>query len=323
MLYNNFRSKVGENMEYIIKNNSYRLLKQKLNELMKDIDKDNITYFDLTENKIEEILEECNYNSLFNELKGIVVYNANIFSAKYEYKEELEKLENYLNNPNQYTTLIFVTDSVSLKKKCAKVIKDKGNYFELEMPKDNELSDKIKEYLSNNNYKIESSAINELINNLDSNYDYILNELDKIIVVKKDYVITKEDIDKYTIKLEKDNIFDFVDCIIEKDDKKMYKYLDKFINEKNEPAILFSNVATQYRLIYASKNLIKQGYSEKDIATEFDVHPYRIKLAIQNSYNYTNTELKEKLLYLGELDEKIKLGMLDKYVALKLFLVNI
>ena len=310
-------------MEYIIKSNSYRLLKEKLNSLLANIEKENITYFDLTENSINEILEECNYNSLFNDKKGIVVYNSNIFSTKHEYVSELETLEKYLDNPNQFTTLIFITESVSLKKKCVKIIKENGNYFELDMPKNTELNDKIKEYLSKNNYKIETIALNTIINNLNNNYDYILNELDKIMVVKKDYVINKEDIDKYTIKFEEINIFDFVDSIIKKEDKKIYKYLESFINKKNEPAILFSNIATQYRLIYASKNLIKQGLSEKDIASKLDIHPYRVKLAIQNSYNYTNTELKEKILYIGELDEKIKLGILDKYVALKLFLVNI
>lgn len=310
-------------MEYIIKSNSYRLLKEKIDNITANIDKENITYFDLNENTIEEILEECNYNSLFNELKGIIVYNSNIFSTKYEYKEELEKLEKYLNNPNQYTTLIFITDNVSLKKKCVKIIKDNNNYIELNKPEKEELEIKIKEYLSNNNYKIESNALNKLINNLNSNYDYILNEIDKILLVKKDYVINIDDIEKYTIKILEDNIFDFIDCIIKKEDKKIYKFLEKYISSKNEPSILFANIATQYRLIYASKNLTKQGYSEKDIATSFDIHPYRIKLAIQNSYNYTNTELKEKLLYIGELDEKIKLGILDKYVALKLFLVNL
>lgn len=310
-------------MEYIIKSNSYRLLKSKLDELTKDIEKDNITYFDLSENNIKEIIEECNYTSLFNDKKAIIVNNTNIFNTKYEYKEELNILENYLNNPNNNTTLIFIADSVSTKKKCVKIIKDKDNYFILNSPLEDELKACVKDYLKKNNFKIETPALNLLLDNLENNYDYILNELDKVIIVKKDYVINKEDIEKYTIKTKTDNIFDFVEYIIKKNESKIYEYLERFIYEKNEPAIIFSNVATQYRLIYSSKNLVKQGYSEKEIAELFDIHPYRVKLALNNSYNYTNTELKEKLLYIGELDEKIKLGLLDKYVALKLFIINI
>jgi len=310
-------------MEYIIKSNSYRLTKQKINELISGIEKDNIAYFDLTENNIKEVLEECNYNSLFNEKKAIIVNNTNIFNTKYEYKEELNYLENYLNNPNINTILIFIADSVSLKKKCVKIINDNNNYFNLMMPKDDELKSEIKEYLKQNNYKIENNALNLIIDNLEENYDYILNELDKVIIIKKDYKNTKEDIDKYTIKNKKDNIFDFVELIIKKNESKIYEYLERYIDDKNEPAILFANIATQYRIIYSSKNLIKEGYSEKEIASLLDIHPYRVKLAINNSYNYTNKELLEKLLYIGELDEQIKLGILDKYIALKLFIINI
>ena len=310
-------------MEYIIKTNSYRLLKEKLNELTKDIDKDNITYLDLTENSIKEIIEECNYTSLFDDKKAIVVNNTNIFNTKYEYKDELEILEKYLNNPNSNTTLVFIADSVSKKKKCVKIINDNNNYFELNSPMDDELKSCVKDYLKKNSYKIETSALNLLLDNLENKYDYILNELDKVMIVKKDYLITKEDIEKYTISTKCDNIFDFVEYIVKKNETKMIEYLERFINDKNEPAILLSNVATQYRLIYSTKNLSKEGYSEKEIAEMLDVHPYRVKLAKNNSYNYTNSELKERLLYIGKLDEQIKLGLIDKYIALKMFIISI
>lgn len=309
-------------MEYIIKSSSYRLLKAKINELTKDIDNDNITYYDLSIDSLSTILEECNYSSLFCDKKAIIVYNTNLFNTKYEYVSDLDLLENYLMNPNKNTELIFIADSINLKKKCAKLIKDNNNLFELEI-KENELSDKVKEYLTNLGFKIENKALNILLSNELNNYDYILNEIDKVTIIKKDKVITLDDINNYTIKLDKDNLFDFVDAVIKKNEIKTYKYLIEYINENKEPAILFSNLANQYRLIYSVKNLIKEGYSEKELATIFNIHAYRIKLAHDNGYNYTNEELKDKLLLIGKLDEKIKSGIIDKYSALKYFLTSL
>ena len=268
-------------MEYIIKSDSYRLLKNKINELTKNIDKDNITYFDLTIDNLSIILEECNYSSLFCDKKAIIVYNTNIFGTKYEYMNDLELLEKYLNNQ------------------------------------------KVKEYINNLGFKIENNVLNDLINNLNKNYDYILNEIDKVSIIKEDKIITKEDINKYTIKLETDILFDFVDAIIKKEEKKVYNYMMEYIKENKEPAILFSNIASQYRLIYSVKNLIKEGYRETEIATLFKIHEYRVKLAHDKSYNYTNEELKNKLLLIGKLDEKIKTGHIDKYSALKYFLTSL
>lgn len=310
-------------MEYIIKSSSYRLLSSKIKELTSNIDKENITYFDLSIDSLSTILEECNYSSLFNDKKAIIVNNTNIFGTKYEYKDDLEKLERYLNNPNDNTILIFVADSVTVKKKCVKIIKDNGNLIEISKPVGKELENKIKSYLSELGYKIENIALNNLITNLNENYDYCLNELDKVMIVKKDYLIVNDDIDKYTIKIKEDNIFDFVDDVIKKDTNEIFKKLDKFINDKQEPAILLSNIASQYRLMLSTKNLIKEGFSEKIIADELGIHPYRVKLAREKAYNYTNDELINKLLKIGELDEKIKMGLIDKYIALKLFLVDL
>ena len=308
---------------YIIKSESYRLLDNKIKELTNGIDKENITHFDLTIDTLKDIIEECNYTSLFNDKKAVIVNNTNIFGTKYEYKEDMELLEKYLNNSNKDTELIFIADNVSLKKKCVKIIKDNGNLFELKKPVGDDLRKMVIDYLKQDNFKIENSALTKLITNLNSNYDFILNEIDKVIVVKKDYLITNEDIDKYTIKIVEENIFDFVDLVIKKDSKNIFIKLEKYIQEKQEPAILLSNIASQYRLIYSVKNLTRKGYSEKEIADELGIHPYRVKLAREKSYNYTNDELKDKLLSIGSLDEKVKLGIIDKYVALKLFLVNL
>ena len=310
-------------MVYIIKSESYRLLDSKIKELTDGIDKENITHFDLTIDTLKDIIEECNYTSLFNDKKAVIVNNTNIFGTKYEYKEDMELLEKYLNNYNKDTELIFITDSVSLKKKCVKIIKDNGNLFELKKPVGDDLRKMVIDYLKQDNFKIENSALTKLITNTLENYDFILNEIDKVIVVKKDYLITNEDIDKYTIKIVEENIFDFVDLVIKKDTKNIFIKLEKYIQEKQEPAILLSNIASQYRLIYSVKNLTRKGFSEKEIADELGIHPYRVKLAREKSYNYTNDELKDKLLSIGSLDEKVKLGIIDKYVALKLFLVNL
>ena len=309
-------------MEFILKSNSYRLLKNKIDELTDGINKDNIIYYDLSIDNINEIIEECNYVSLFLEKKAVIVNNTNIFNTKFEYKNELDMLEKYLNNPNPNTILIFICDSISLKKKCVKIINDKNNIIEININEE-DVSEKVKDYLKSNNFKIDNKALNKLVNNLNKNYDYILNELDKIIIVKKDYLITLDDINKYCINISQVNIFDFIDFVIKKDINKVFKYLNDIIEVGVEVSIILSNLATQYRLIYCVKNMMNENNSEEEIAKKLNVHPYRVKLSYQSSFNYSNSELEEKILRVGDLDEKIKLGLIDKYNALKLFFVSL
>ena len=308
-------------MIYIIKSESYRLLKNTIKKIIKDIDDNNIYYYDLLVDKLKDILEESDYNSLFDTKKVSIIYNTNIFGAKYEYKEDLELIKKYLDKRND-NIIIFIVDSISLKKSVVKQIKEQGNLYDLKTPEKDELNTLVKSYIKDNNFKIDNNALIELINRCNSNYDVILNEIDKVLIVKKDFVITIDDIKKYTIDTRSINVFDFVDKIIKKNISDALKDLDSII-DNIEPSIIFSNIANQYRLILSTKNLISSGYSEKDIANELAVHPYRIKLSHENSYNYNNEELINKLLYIGELDRKIKTGELDKNNALKLFLINI
>ena len=131
-------------MVYIIKSDTYRLLDKKIKELTNGIDKDNISYFDLNIDNLKDILNECNYTSLFNDKKVVIVYNTNLFSSKYEYSSDMELIENYLNNMNNNTILIFLVDSYSKTKKCVKKIIENNGLIEILNPEGNDLNDEIK-----------------------------------------------------------------------------------------------------------------------------------------------------------------------------------
>ena len=64
------------------------------------------------------------------------------------------------------------------------------------------------------------------------------------------------------------------------------------------------------------------GKNNNDIASILNVHPYRVKLAIQNSYYYTESDLIKYIYKLANLDKDIKTGNIDKTLGLELFLIN-
>ena len=89
-----------------------------------------------------------------------------------------------------------------------------------------------------------------------------------------------------------------------------------------EPIKIVVILANQFRIMYQSKELLKKGYSEKDIASTLKIHPYRVKLAIQNSRNYTSDILLKNLNALADIDIGIKTGTINKDLALELFILK-
>ena len=88
---------------YLIASNSYRLLQEKLREILTDHP---YTSFDLHYDSLDDVLEEALYFSLFDEKKYIIVRNAFIFSSSRKKNGEEkntkkeEKLLQYLREPN-------------------------------------------------------------------------------------------------------------------------------------------------------------------------------------------------------------------------------
>jgi len=302
---------------YIIKSFSFKALQKRINFLIKN---DNIIYFDLEEDDINNVIEEANYVSLFNEEKYIVVRNMKYFSNKGEYKKENELIENYLQNENPNTTIIFIVNDLNLKNKNVKLIKDNNNLITINEYQKAELDEEIKKYLKEFNFKIDNQALNLLKTKCINNYDIILNELDKLFLIKKDNNINITDIKENVSNMLEDN-YEFINAVVSKNTN-MFKYLDDLIELKLEPTFIIGQLVNQYKLIYFVKDALNY-ISEADIATTLKMHPYRIKIARENSFNYTNSELDSIIDNLIELDLNVKDDYQNKYQLIRIFLLDL
>ena len=149
------------------------------------------------------------------------------------------------------------------------------------------------------------------------------SEINKIKIYKgNDRNITDEDILNLTVKLIEIDIFKLIDYIVKKDKEKALELYYEMLKMNEEPIKIIVILANQFRIMYQSKELLKKGYSEKDIAATLKIHPYRVKLAIQNSRSYTSETLLKYLNDLADIDIGIKTGTLNKDLALELFILR-
>ena len=95
------------------------------------------------------------------------------------------------------------------------------------------------------------------------------------------------------------------------------------IKMNEEPIKIIVMLANQFRIMYQSKKLTKMGNSVNNIAELLGIHPYRVKLALEKGSKYSENDLISNLYKLATLDEEIKMGKKDKYLALELFLISI
>lgn len=124
-------------------------------------------------------------------------------------------------------------------------------------------------------------------------------------------------------KYEEDNIFKLVDAVIQKNKKLIFNTYKKLVSDKEEPAVIISLLANNIMLILECSILLNEGMSSKDIASKLKEHPYRVSLAINNSYKVKKEELIDNLNKLAELDYQIKTGEVDKFKGLEAYFINL
>ena len=306
-------------MIYLLYGNKDFGIYEEIKKITKNYDELSISKYDLNNAIMQDIISDAQTVSLFADKKTIIVDNANIFTALIN--KDTDILIEYLNQINPNTTLIFIVhnDKIDSRKKITKLIKKIGTIKEFndDLNPLNIIKEKFKDY------NIDQKTINLFLNRVGSNPLIIKNEIKKIKLYKNnDKTITENDIINITTKKIDIDIFKLIDYIIKKDKEKALELYEEMLKANEEPIKIIVILANQFRIMYQSKELLKKGYTEKDIASTLKIHPYRVKLAIQNSRNYSNKTLLKYLNNLADIDIGIKTGSLNKDNVLELFILK-
>ncbi len=302
---------------YLIKTEFYNILNEEIKGLT-SIDCQKI-FFDLEVDQVEDVIEEINSISLFNDKKIIICKNLDLSLS---YKETLEEFLNYyLNNLNPNVSLIFSTSkNIDQRLNISKLFNNHFTIIDL-IEKDMFFYiNRIKELLKSDGYQINDSNLRLLWEKTSHNYDICLNELDKLMIIAdKDKIITIDDIEKNVPLYTFDELFTIKDYIIKNKKDEYIKLLENYKLFKKSMMPLISVLANDFRLMYLVKNT---DYSDKELSDLLKIHAYPIKLARGNSYNYSSNSLVNYLLNLANLDLKIKSGLIDEYIGFDLFLLE-
>lgn len=305
-------------MLYMLYGTKTFLIEEELKKITKNFDEINISKYDLNTDNLNDIIDDALTVSLFGDKKLIICENANVFTGGNS--KDSKVLEDYLNNPNDLTTLIFLlnNDKIDQRKKITKLLKRNGVIKSF-----NENIDPIsfvKKRL--NDYSINISTIQLLIDRVGNDPLILEKEIEKIKLYKDDNKITDEDILTLTVKTSYEDVFKLIDYIIEGNKEKSLEILTEMINNGEEAIKIIIILSNQIRIMYQAKKLLQQGLSEKSIADTLAIHPYRVKLALQKGRRYTEEIFLDYLSELADIDYGIKSGKFNKDLALEMFILK-
>ena len=307
--------------EKFLLDNCLKKIKKKFGELLQGIN-----YVIIDETLIDDLIYNIESPAFGYDNKLIIVKNSGLFKKDGRKKQGTpiqEKIASYINeNTLTDVVVVFIEDSVD-KNNVFDAISKKGIVVEFTELNESALVKKLKQIANLYKVNISEQDLKYFIEISGTNMQFLINEIRKLIeFAGPNGTITKNSIDKLSIKQIDSVIFDLTDNLGNKQISKALNVLDDLIYNKEPLQKILVTLYNHFKKLYLCSLAIKLN---KDIATSIGLKPNQTFLV--NKYKRSLTYFKESELRaildeLLNLDYNSKNGKIDLEIGLRSILCN-
>ena len=301
---------------YLISSDSYYFVKESLEKIYGDFS--NVVKVDFNELEIDDILYEFSSVSLFDDKKYVVVENADKIFSKSFTDESLIK---YLDNPSEITTAIFLTKSYDKKNEI--YLKINSKYKVIEDIKKNKyaLLKDVKDYVKKHKSNISDNALNYIADSCLNDYDLMLSEIDKLLILGKDNI--SDDLAFNLVTLTPDgNNNRLIDALMDMNYNEALNSVNNMKILNIDITTLIALLAWNVRVTYLIKKNRKNKTKLDDVLTTYKVKDYAYNKFVRRGNIRTEDEFLNLIVNLADLDMKLKEYEIDKD-NVGLYLINL
>lgn len=266
---------------------------------------------------INEVIDNAETLPFFAPYRVIVMEQTGLF------KSGGEELAEYMNQVPETTIFVFIEQDVDKRSKMYKAVKKNGYVCEINRQSEQDIAVWAARIFNFNGKKITKADMSYLIANVGTDMEILSGEIEKLIsyALEKN-VISAKDIDAVCIKQLNVRIFDMVDAISVKNQKKTLDCYYELIAEKEPPMRILFMVSRQFNLILQAKDMSARGMNREQIASAMGVQGFIASKSISQSKNFTVAELKSGLSESVRIEQLIKSGLMDENIGVEMLLVK-
>ena len=309
------------------------LCEKKINDLLTkhQIESFDVVSYDMKEATIQEALFDLQTVAFLSNKKAVIVRNPSFLTGKEgkgDPAHDLNAFINFLEHPVTENILIVYApyEKLDERKKVVKILRKQSEVFTFETYSEQSLKQWAEKKLKAEGIECHPKAIELLIKLTHAKIDVLYHEIEKIYLYFIDQpskILSVEVVELLVARQLEDNVFLLTDALIQRKIKEAYLIYEDLMTQNEEPFKLLILIANQFRLMSQVIGLSKQGYRETDIAKTLNVHPYRVKLIHGQSHRFEQETIAKYLYQLADIDYKIKSGVLQKELALEMFILNL
>ena len=150
-----------------------------------------------------------------------------------------------------------------------------------------------------------------------------MKELDKLTIASIDTkMIPLELVESLVAKTLEQNIFELGESILKKEGVKALQIYHDMLLQKEDPLKMNAILLGQFRLLLQVSYLKREGYQEPEIQKTLGVHPYRVKIALQQSRRFGLPLLEKAFMQLVDTEYALKTSVGIKEMQLEWFILQ-
>jgi len=288
-----------------------------------------LSKYDLGETPLETAIEDAETIPFLSPRKLVIASGAYFLTGGRDpsrAEHNVEALQKYAAAPAEHAVLVLTVpaDKLDERKKIVKTLKASAVVLPFAPLGPAELPQWIGKKAAGWGVKIESDAIEALLERVGGSCATLANEMEKLsLYVGKGNAIRVEHVEALAIRTTEQNVFLLVEELAKLRPERAMTIFHDLLKEKEEPIKLLALIARQFRMMLGAKELMKQGFSGPQIASQLGAHPYAVKIAGEQAKRFRQETLERMLKELADLDVAMKTGAIDKALGLELFILRL
>ena len=288
----------------------------------------NFLSFDMENSSIDEVIAEAETLPFFGDQRLVFVENPYFLTGEKGTNgidQNTDLLVNYLKEPLETTVLVIFApyEKLDERKKVTKQLKKTAITIDVKQLDEKAVRQYLLNTLENSEIKMDRQAIDLFLRLTDLDLSKMMRELQKILLYGQEQeVITVKEIEQLVPKTFEHNLFDMTQYILSGRTEQALRLFQDLVTQGEETIKINAILLSQIRLFLQTKFLVKIGYQQANIAETLKIHPYRVKLAMQEVRKFDEQTLRRLFDELVEMDYEIKSGKIEKELSFQLFVLR-
>ncbi|MEG0328056.1 MAG: DNA polymerase III subunit delta [Erysipelothrix sp.] len=263
-----------------------------------------------------DLLNEAMHTiSLFGNYQFIILRYSDKDSSKLDEASLIETLTHF----NDFQFVLVLEKKLLASSKLKKMLDKNAKTKVVVDPREADISHYIRQQ-AKERFEISEAAARSLASRVKMDLVRLQQELLKLenvgepIEVKHIEMLVSSELD--------DNVFRLSDALLKKDGKTAIEVYQELLAQRLDPIALMGLVASSLRRLYQVGALSESGYGNERIASTLDMSDKQVGFILRNQYR-NSWEVLSLLNELGTIDQGVKLGKIDRFIAFELFLMKV